>query len=285
MIPASTTMPRWHWADGRLAEGARELAEEAAIALVHDGATHAVMMATPADLPDFALGFSLAEGLVDSAADIEALDVVQHAHGIELRMYLSPRCAERPRRRLRTLAGPVGCGLCGLQSLAEVFPAVPSVGAGVDLPGHEVALAMAALLRGQRLNATVRATHAAGFWQPGRGLLALREDVGRHNALDKLAGSLAHAGCPGAAGAVVISSRVSIEMVQKAARLGASIIIAASAPTALAVRVAADCGITLIGTARGAGFEVFSIPHRILADPWPAHEEPRLTHSGAAHCH
>ena len=274
-MSASATIPRGRWDGSRLVEGARDLAEETAIALVYHGATHAVMMATPDDLADFALGFSLAEGLVDTVHDLEALEVVHHAQGIELRMRLADRCAERPRRRLRHLAGPVGCGLCGLQSLEEVFRPAPPVGAGVPMAAGEVTLAMAALVRGQRLNATVRAAHAAGFWRPGQGMLALREDVGRHNALDKLAGALAHACRRGADGAVVLSSRVSIEMVQKAARLGASIIIAASAPTALAVRVAQGCGITLIGAARGDGFELFSAPHRIRADPWPAAVQQR----------
>lgn len=265
MIPASAAMPRWASVGDGLVAGERLLAEEVPIALVYDHATYAVMMATPADLMDFAIGFSLAERMIDSAEDIEALEVIPHGRGIELRIRLAERCADRPRARMRHMAGPVGCGLCGIQSLAEVFQPPSMVAEGVMISGPAIVAALAEMARLQPLNAMVRAAHAAAFWQPERGLVALREDVGRHNALDKLAGALAAEGREGAAGAVVLSSRVSIEMVQKTARLGASIIVAASAPTALAVRFAASCGMTLIGIAREDGFEVFTGPGRIQA--------------------
>ena len=263
MSASPVAVARWTSAAGVPVLSERQVPEEAAVALVYAHATYAVMMASPADLGDFALGFSLAEGLVDGPDDIEELEIVPHAGGIELRMQLGPLCAARPRERARRMAGPAGCGLCGVQSLAEVFRPLPQVAPGFRIEGTEIFAAMGAMVRGQRLNAVVRATHAAAFWQPGHGLIALREDVGRHNALDKLAGALAFAGTPGASGVVLLSSRVSIEMVQKAARMGAAILVAASAPTALAVRMAGACGITLVGVARSDGFEVFTALERI----------------------
>lgn len=268
--PPLTVLPRWRSSAAGLAAGQRVLAEETPVALVYDGATHAVMMATPADLEDFAVGFSLSEGLADAADDILELEVLHRPAGIELRMALAERCGQRHVARRRHLAGPVGCGLCGVQSLAEAVRPAPPVVGHVGIPAHAILAAMAALPHAQWLNQEVRAVHAAAFWQPHHGLVALREDVGRHNALDKLAGALARRRIVAGGGAVLLSSRVSVEMVQKTARLGAALLVAVSAPTALAVRTAEACGITLVGVARDDGFEVFTHPARILAGPSPA---------------
>ena len=246
--------------------GERVLAEETPVALAYDGATHAVMMASPADLEDFALGFSLSEGIVASADAIEEMEVVPRGDlGVEVRMRLAEATGLRHVRRRRALAGPVGCGLCGVQALEEAVRAADRVTAPLRLWPGAVAAALGALPAAQAMNRDAHALHAAGFWRPDGGLLAVREDVGRHNALDKLAGALARRGVDGGTGMVVLTSRVSVEMVQKAARIGAPVIAAVSAPTALAVRAAEACGITLVAVARGDAFEVFTHPGRVIA--------------------
>ena len=266
VIPPLVRLPRIGVRDGvTVPVGERTLAEETAVALTYDGVTHAVMMATPADLEDFAAGFSLSEGIVTSAEEILSVEVGGDPElGIDLRITLAERSGDRHLRRRRAMAGPVGCGLCGLDSLAEASRPVPRVDAALRMGPAAVSAAMGALAEAQALNREARSMHAAAFWRPGRGLAMIREDVGRHNALDKLAGALARAGVPGGEGAVLLTSRVSVEMVQKAARLGAPVLVAVSAPTALAVRVAAACGITLAAVARGDGFEVFTHPERVV---------------------
>jgi FdhD protein len=247
---------------GRTA-GKRIIPEEAAVAFSYDGGTYAVMMATPQDLEDFAVGFSVTEGLVSSAAEIPQLDIVEHESGIELRMWLAePRAAALSQRR-RHLAGPTGCGLCGIESLDEVARAVPRVPDGATFSPAEIMRALDALGPRQELNLQTRAVHAAAYWSLESGLAAVREDVGRHNALDKLAGALARGNSSSRNGMVVLTSRVSVEMVQKTAVIGAPLIVAVSAPTALAVRTAETAGITLVAIARNDGFEIFSHPRRI----------------------
>jgi len=255
---------RLGFAEASPCHGVRILAEETAIALSYDGATHAVMMATPADLEDFALGFSLTEGIIATSAAIEELEVVARGPlGIEVRMYLAEGAGARLLRRSRAMAGPAGCGLCGLQALEDVARPLPRVHAALSLLPSDITVAMAALSAAQALNREARAIHAAGFWRPHDGLLAVAEDVGRHNALDKVAGKLARSGVDGATGLIALTSRVSVELVQKAARIGAPVIAAISAPTALAVRTAEACGITLVAVARDGAFEVFTHPARI----------------------
>jgi FdhD protein len=224
---------------------------------------HAVMMATPADLEDFASGFSLSEGIVERIGEIEELEVVHTALGVELRMWISGERLGALEARRRHMAGPTGCGLCGLESLEAAVRAVPVVPRGRRFTPRDVAAAMASLAPAQRLNGMTHAMHAAGFWRPESQLMAVREDVGRHNALDKLVGALARSGQDASDGMVVMTSRVSIELVQKAARMGASILAAVSAPTALALRVADAAGLTVIGIARDDGFDVFTHPQRL----------------------
>ena len=254
--------------------GVREVAEEAPIALVYNASTYAVMMATPADVEDFALGFSLTEGLVDSPAEIDAVEVVEAELGVEARIWLAPAIAARLAERRRRIAGPTGCGLCGVESLEAAQRAQsPVAEPDFRMDAAAVMAATASLAAAQPLNAVTRAVHAAGFVGADGRLVAAREDVGRHNALDKLVGALARQDVSGRAGAVVLTSRVSVEMVQKTAVLGAAYLIAVSAPTALALRTAAAAGITVVGIARGDGFEVFTRPERVAmnirADPTP----------------
>jgi len=261
------SLPRMSVAQDVCAAGERVVPEETPVALTYNGSTHAVMMASPSELEDFALGFSLSEGIVSDSADLNSMDIVEHDLGCEIRMWLADRCGGSYQMRRRALAGPVGCGLCGMESLAEATRPVKSVTGSLRLQPGAIKAAMADLSEAQRLNREVRAIHAAAFWRPDGGVVAIREDVGRHNALDKLAGALARASEPCSDGLVLLTSRVSVEMVQKTARMGAPILVAISAPTGLAVRVAESCGITLVAIARGDAFEVFTRPDRIELRP------------------
>ena len=221
------------------------------------------MMATPQDLEDFAVGFSLTEGVISSVDAIESIEVVEDDVGIELRIWLkAPHAAEFLGRR-RKMAGPTGCGLCGIESLVEAMRPPPKVHEGGIYAPAQIMEAIDSLFPLQLLNQETRAVHAAGFWDPASGLVAVREDVGRHNALDKLAGALAHESAIPRQGIIVLTSRVSVEMVQKSAAIGAPMIVAVSAPTALAVRMADAAGMTLVAIARKDGFEVFTHPHRV----------------------
>ena len=262
--PVQSTL-RTAWRGAEPTRGVRAIAEETPVALSYNRSAYAVMLATPADLEDFALGFSLTEGIVRSALEIEELDIVAGEIGIELRMWLAPERAMSMTTRQRRLAGPSGCGLCGLESLEDAVRTPPQVVSGVRFAAAAIHTAMATLPGAQRLNELTRAVHAAAFWHPQRGLLAVREDVGRHNALDKLVGALTRDGVAVGEGLLLLSSRISVEMVQKAAMFGAAVVVAVSAPTALAVRLAERAGITLVGIARADGFEVFTHPERITA--------------------
>ena len=265
---------------GSASASSRVLPEETPVALVYDGSTHAVMMATPQDLEDFAFGFSLAEGQIESVAEIAGLDVVEQETGIELRMWMSPGAGHRLSVRRRAMLGPTGCGICGVESLEQALPALQPVHSDLKVTAVEIEAAVASLAPAQRLNAETRALHAAGFWTLDQGLVMLREDVGRHNALDKLAGAMARSQTS-AAGIVALTSRISIELVQKAAIMGAPVLVAVSAPTALAVRTAEAAGITLVGIARDDSFEVFTHPARIVTeavrDARPLHFRTKAT--------
>jgi FdhD protein len=252
---------------GSPSQTVRVLPEEVPVALVYDGSTHAVMMATPQDLEDYALGFSLAEGKIADSSEIAGLDVVEQEAGIELRMWMSPGAGHRLAVRRRAMLGPTGCGLCGLESLEEALPPLGTVKSNLKVSAVEIEAAVASLAPAQKLNSEARALHAAGFWTLDRGLVALREDVGRHNALDKLAGALSRAALDASTGLVVLTSRISVELVQKAVRMGAQVLVAVSAPTALAVRVADAAGITLVGIARDESFEIFTHAERVTSEP------------------
>lgn len=261
------------WQDGDACPPARGPAtlppspEEAPVAIVIDGMSQAVLMASPHDLQDFATGFALTEGMIATPADITSFEMVavsaQGLAGFEARLWLRPGLSVRLVERKRSMIGPVGCGLCGVDSIEAALPEILPVGPGMMLPPEDVARAMAALSEGQILRRRTPAIHAAGFWDGQE--MVVREDVGRHNALDKLAGALARQGRDGSLGAIVMSSRLSVDLVQKAARIGAGIIIGASAPTELALAWAEAAGMTVIARARGRDFDLYTHPQRIAA--------------------
>ena len=266
MHAPARTVRRRVWRESGVSEGLRTIPEETALALTYNGGTYAVMMGTPQNLRDFAVGFSLSEGIVQSADDICSLDIVHLDDGIELRMWLEPSHAERLNERRRHIAGPTGCGICGIDSIAEAVRPAAIVAEGRSFSPQQIMAAMQAVAPLQTINIETRAVHAAAFWMPGRGIVSLREDVGRHNALDKLAGALAQGKIAPSEGMVLLTSRVSVEMVQKTAAMGAPLMVAVSAPTALAVRMADAAGITLAAIARADGFEIFTHPKRIIAN-------------------
>ena len=258
--PTSRRVPETIFHNSAIAEGQRTVAVESAIALSYGGSTEAVMMATPADLEDFAVGFSLSEGIVEHLEEIESIEVIEASGGIDLQISLADDVVRALRVRRRAKAGPVGCGLCGVESIEEALkPAADVSSAAIRLTAHDISQAMKEL----SLNAETRAVHAAGFYIPGKGMIAVREDVGRHNALDKLIGHLARTGIAGSDGAVAMTSRLSVELIQKTAKLGSGVLIGISAPTALAVDMAERAGMTLVALARGEDFEIFAGESRI----------------------
>jgi FdhD protein len=222
------------WRGGDATSTSRLVAEETAVALSYNGSTHAVMMATPADLEDFGVGFSLTERIVERASEIRSIEVIPSELGIEVRMWLDGDRAASLAARRRAMSGPVGCGLCGIESLEQARRAPLQVASGTTYHARDLLAAMKALAPLQILNRQTRSVHAAAFWHRSTGIGPVREDVGRHNALDKLAGAILGDGLSARDGAVLLTSRVSVEMVQKTAMIGAPVMIAVSAPTTLA---------------------------------------------------
>jgi FdhD protein len=257
------SVPRKIWRQSGVSEGLRAVPEETALAITYNGGTYAVMMGTPQDYRDFAYGFSLSEGVVTSIDEIESFEAVEFDDGVELRMWLAGEKAESISARRRQIAGPTGCGLCGIDSISEAVKPAAIVAPGGVFSFDQIMAAMETLSPLQKVNIQTRAVHAAAFWTPADGIVALREDVGRHNALDKLAGALAQAKVDAGQGMVLLTSRVSVEMVQKTAAIGAPLMVSVSAPTALAIRMAEAAGITLAAIARSDGFEVFTHQHRV----------------------
>ncbi|MEM1388225.1 MAG: formate dehydrogenase accessory sulfurtransferase FdhD [Pseudomonadota bacterium] len=248
----------------QLTRGALDLVNEAPVALVFDGTTAAVMMATPADIGDFAMGFAFSEGFVEDIAEIVQFEEVRHEKGIEARFWLIPERREAVAARRRAMMGPVGCGLCGIDSLDQATRALTSVEGGATIAGDALARAPDTLRARQPLHDRTRSAHAAGFITADGTLLVAREDVGRHNALDKVIGAMIKTGAPRDQGALVMTSRVSVELVQKSATCGFATLVAVSSPTALAVETAEAAGITLACLDRAGGIDVFTHPHRVF---------------------
>jgi FdhD protein len=244
--------------------GWRQVAEELPIAFSFSGTTYAVMMASPQDLEDFVLGFCLTEQIIASKDDLIGFEIVDFDGGIDIQIRLKEDAREHMKKRVRRMAGPVGCGLCGIESIEEALrPAVKIASDTAKFTPQDVTAAIKQLSQNQPLNMVTRAVHAAAFYIPNKGLVAVREDVGRHNALDKLAGALAQTERDGGKGAVAVTSRVSVEMVQKTAAIGSPLLIAISAPTALALSMAERAGITIAALVRGDEFELFTHPENI----------------------
>ncbi|UPJ66978.1 formate dehydrogenase accessory sulfurtransferase FdhD [Bradyrhizobium sp. 191] len=262
------------WRGGQTRSTSRLIAEETAIALTYNGSTHAVMMGTPADLEDFGIGFSLTEAIVGRKDEIRSIDLIPNELGVEVRMWLDGDCSASLAARRRAISGPVGCGLCGIESLEQARRAPSRVkDRNIVFRARDLLDAMQALSPLQTLNQHTRSVHAAAFWTPRSGIGPVREDVGRHNALDKLAGAVLRDGVSAGEGAVLLTSRVSVEMVQKAAMMGVPVVVAVSAPTALAIQTAKEAGITLVAIARDDGYGVFTHPRRVLL---PDEAAPRL---------
>ena len=267
IVPAPAPTARVRAVTPGAGESWRVLPEETPVALVYNGGTQAVMMAPPADIEDFAWGFTLSEGIAPRGhlPDVEVLAYdTPSGPALEARMWVDARTEADLAARRRANLGPVGCGLCGIDSLAEALrplPMLPEAHIGVTIADAKFALGE--LRDWQPLHDETRAVHAAGFWQPGNGILLAREDVGRHNALDKLIGALARANIDPSLGAIALTSRLSVEMIQKTAMAGCPILLAVSAPTARAARIAEAANLTLASTSRG-DVQVFTHPRRIL---------------------
>ncbi|MFT3816827.1 MAG: formate dehydrogenase accessory sulfurtransferase FdhD [Rubrivivax sp.] len=249
------------WRAGAAVRHADAVADEVPVALVFNGVSHAVMMASPADLEDFALGFGVTEGLLAGPAELYSVDVHEVPEGLELRLEVAAACEWRLKERRRTLAGRTGCGLCGTDSLAQVRRPLPAAPA-VRLQPQALARAQRELRRSQAVQQLTGASHAAAWCGSDGAVQLAREDVGRHNALDKLVGAMLRARIDADQGFVCITSRASFEMVQKAALAGAGALAAVSAPTALAIETARACGLALAGFVRGSDFVAYTHPDR-----------------------
>lgn len=234
------------------------VAQEVPIALSYDGTTQAVLMASPDDLEDFAYGFSLTEEFISDPAEIESIDIVSLPRGIDVQISLSVNRREAFRKRRRTMAGPVGCGLCGIESIEAAMRDIAEVKRpDVYFESDEIFNAARQICEKQPLNAATRAVHAAAFYDKYSGMTSIREDIGRHNALDKLCGHLFRNRVDIHNGFIVVTSRLSVEMVQKAAILGVSTVVAISAATAEAIRIGKRCNMTLIGRTREKDFDIY----------------------------
>lgn len=250
---------------GKLARASEQdvLAEETPVALAYNGISHATMLASPTDLEDFAVGFSLTEGIVEAARDVRDIVLNVSDDGVVIDIEIASACMARLKTRRRALSGRTGCGLCGVETLPEVLRPVAPVTAETVMRLADLLAGIHAMRRAQALHGATGATHAAAWITAQGALHAVREDVGRHNALDKLIGALAREGTAAGAGAFLVSSRASFEMVQKTASAGCPILAAVSAPTGLAVRLAQTSGVTLAGFVRGDDATLYTHPQRL----------------------
>src|SRR5712671_1965786 len=239
------------------------IAAEVPVALAYNGVSHVVMMATPSDLADFALGFSVSEGILADPSELRDLEIEEGKTGIRVSMTITEERFAGLKARRRNMTGRTGCGLCGVDDLTQVARPLPRVGTGVTVDVGAIHRALDALPAWQPANTETGAVHAAAWANPTGEIALVREDVGRHNALDKLIGGLEHCQIEPEAGFAVITSRCSFEMVQKAATIRIPILVAISAPTTMALRIAEQTGITLVALARSDSITVYTNPGRI----------------------
>ena len=239
------------------------LAEETPVALIYNGVSHAVMLVTAQDLEDFAIGFSLSEGIVQHVSELYSMEVQLQNNGIELHCNIASERFALLKERRRTLAGKTGCGLCGAENLAQLMRYPLPLASQHHFEEISITRGLQAMQAQQKLQQQTGATHASAYVQADGTVSLLREDVGRHNALDKLVGALAKHN-KDRDGFIITTSRASFEMVQKTANAGVGMLVAVSAPTGLAVRVAQQCGLTLVGFARENRYVVYSHSDRIL---------------------
>jgi formate dehydrogenase accessory protein FdhD len=256
--------PSRSWDRGRVSSRTGPVADEVPVALVYNGISHAVMLATPCNLEDFAVGFSLSEGIVADVREVRDVEAAPVEGGISVNLTIASEAFALLKGRRRTLAGRTGCGLCGTESIAQVFRPLPVVGCGFALTIDALHRAARELERRQPLHALTGAIHAAAWGRADGSVSLVREDVGRHNALDKLVGAMATAGMPFDAGFALLTSRASSEMVQKAATMGMQLVAAISAPTGLAIELAERSGVTLVGFVRDHRHTVFAHAERMI---------------------
>lgn len=256
-------LPRQVWRDGHTITDSDTLVRETPVALVYNGISHAVMMATPLDLADLALGFSLSEGILSGPEQLLGLDVLQRERGIEVAMEITAGAFAALKARRRSLAGRTGCGLCGIESLDQLLPPPHPVQSGLQISHGAIQAALLALREQQALKTATGGVHGAAWCDPRGNIEWLREDVGRHNALDKLLGALASAQA-GADGFVLVTSRASYEMVAKVAACQRAVLVAVSASTDLAVDYASHAGVTLVAFAQPGRQVVYTHSERIL---------------------
>jgi FdhD protein len=251
------------WRDGKIQERGEQIVEETPVVLVYNGIPHVVMMATPADLEDFMVGFSVTEELIRTPADLRDIKVVRYGQGIEVQAVVPPECEAVVASRSRRLSGRTGCGVCGSDSIDAVLKQLHTVTPGPPVERSAIEAGLRAITTHQTLNAAAGTVHAAAWAHRDGSVELVREDVGRHNALDKLIGALLTREMRAADGFVIVTSRASFEMVQKTTVLGASLLVAISGPTGLAVRLAEQAGVTLVGFARGDRLTVYTHPEQL----------------------
>jgi FdhD protein len=245
------------------------IAEEAPVSLVYNGVPHVVMLVTPTNLEDFALGFSITEGIIATPSELQSIHVYNRSNGIEIRLEIPEQRFQHLSEKGRNLTGRTGCGLCGASTLQQAIRHTQPVHGELNVPATELFSALTAINQHQKLNQLTGAVHAAAWVVPGQDVLYVREDVGRHNALDKLIGLLLRIGKNLASGFVIITSRASYELVQKAASVGITLLAAMSAPTGLAIRLADEAGLTLVGFVRNNQHVVYTHPERLSHTIYP----------------
>jgi formate dehydrogenase accessory protein FdhD len=239
------------------------VAEEVPVAMVYNGLSHVVMMASPTDLEDFALGFSLTEGIIQSKSELTDCEIQRAGEGIEARIEISSRAFFHLKEHRRALQGRTGCGLCGVESLDQALRDLPKLNSALTVTPRAIHRALDALPALQGLNRITHALHAAAFCTPDGEIVGVREDVGRHNAFDKLIGALTKDGVDTGSGFAVITSRCSFEMAQKAISAGIPVLAAVSAPTHLAIKLAESYDLTLLALARSDSMKLFTGARRI----------------------